>query len=250
MARRLRVASTSIRRRGGGGAAANPLLTGLLAYYKFSSLGVDSTGNWSLDAVNTPTYSSTAPAVSGETGQYAILEQGAAQMRFESSTFNALDGATKVTWMFFVKYDSTSGFQGISGQWLINANTSNWLIYNRGPGKHGLFAGRSDTGYTQCEQTTGDGAGAGVWMHFRITLDTTLSGGTTQCEIYKNGSQLSLTASNDFTALQSNDLDMLVGGYGDLSYGLDGRIDEFGIWDRIVSDADAELHRLATDLPY
>jgi hypothetical protein len=238
----------------------SPLLTGLLAYYKFSSNSDDSTGNWDLTEVNTPTYSSTSEAVSGKTGSYADIEFDNAEY-FTNASFDSLHGATKATWMFFIKLEGIKAYSGIVTEWTANDTTSNWLIDGVLGNKIRLFGGGNAAGGNYANRATTDVVlTVGTWTHVRITLDTTQSTIAAQCHIYIDGSEDSyggLTGSGDsdrFITLPSNTARTFgVGGYVNADGNLrsvDADIDEVGIWDLIVSDADAELHRLATGLPY
>jgi len=257
MARRIQIAATSNRRRGAAAAAANPLLTGLLAYYKFSSNGDDSTGNWDLTEVNTPTYSDTSEAVSGKTGSYTIIESDNSEY-FKNASFDSLHGATKATWMFFIKPQSFVSSAGIAGEFDQSNSTSNWLVDTGSSGnKIAVFGGGNAAGGGYAYRRTIDVVlTVGTWTHVRITLDTTQSDPAVQAHIYIDGDETSyggLTGSATFVTLPSNTARTFgVGGYehGSWTYTMDGQLDEFGIWDLIVSDADAELHRLATGLPY
>jgi hypothetical protein len=236
------------------------LRTGLVAYYKFSSNGNDSTGNWDLTEVDTPTYSDTSEAVSGKTGSYTIIESDNSEY-FKNTSFDSLHGATKATWMFFIKLESFLSYSAVAAEWNTNSSASNWLVSTRGTGsKIGLFGGGNAlSGNYAYRETTNVVLTLGTWTHIRITLDTTQSTIANQCHIYIDGDETSyggLTGSGDsdrFVTLPSNaGLTLGIGGmeYASWSYTIDGDVDELGIWDLIVSDADAELHRLATGLPY
>jgi hypothetical protein len=255
-----RIIHSSNRRRGGG-AAANPLLTGLLAYYKFSEdvdPSLDSTGNWDLTAVNTPEFDNTSPAVVGKTGYYVDYELGDADYH-KNTAFNALNSATKATWMFFVKPESTA-FNPLVSQWtaMNNSSASQWMVVLRNDKLSLLTAGTTtSTAYMEVA-TDNNVVSNGTWYHVRITFDSTLSTWEDQVKMWIDGTEITaLNNSNsdpttaDCIAIPDIDVDLEVGSYRSGGYTtFDGIMDELGIWDLIVSDADAELHRLATDLPY
>jgi len=230
-------------------AVAIPFLrTGLLAYYKFESDGTDSHDNgYDLTLVNVPTF------VIGEVGN-AIDFEASSDQRANNTAFNDLNGADKFTLMCWFKGETVTGTHTIIGQFTsTNTTQSNWLIQIQGSQLKTYTT--SSTTWDNAIITTNTPFSVDTIYHLRVTYDLTQSTELDRVKYWVDGT---LIANSDKTVesgtqpsvLLSNDIDLQFGAWGAGYSDFDGWIDEAGLWDYVLTDSEADLHRLKTGLPY
>ena len=241
---------------GAGGGEPPGITDDLVAYYKFSENGVDSTGNWDLTNVNSATFSNSGEAVSGKTGYYTDVVKAVDNSYWKNDDgFDGLHNADEATWMFFVNLQAVDLYAGLVTQWENMGSGSNWRVMTGDTGEQvALYTGRSSS-YAFC-QTVDDVIAVGTgWHHVRVALDVNAgSVPEDQCTIYVDGVEItSVTDStSDMQTLRTN-TNWLSVGSSEYAYGtqsLTAEIDEVGIWSRLVSDEEAEAFENGTGLPY
>jgi hypothetical protein len=230
-------------------AAANPLLTGLLAYYKFESDGTDSHDNgYDLTPENSPTI------VTGESGN---------AMRFSYTKFahNSdldLGGLDEVTMMCFFNAQAAD-LNTIICQW----NTGGYASFSDSPYAIQVQASVikvhiiTDSAYRSVVWTTTTAVDGSQTYHMRLKFDMAQSLDVNKIRLYIDGTDKGDAVVSGALGSEITQFGPAYPNYrfqlGALDTGSQyytGFLDEVGIWNKLVSDEDADLHRLKTGLPY
>lgn len=231
---------------GGVTAADSALLDNLLFYYKFEADGTDShTSGYNLTLVNTPTF------VTGEVGNAMDLESSS-DMKGTNAAFNDLNGTNKGTFMCWFNGETVNDAHTMVGQflntgangaiWMIQVNLSSILVY--------VSDGAT---YNNSILTDGSIISAATIYHLRVAFDLAQGTELDRIKIWIDGTLItarSVDTGTIPTSFESNDIDLQFGAWGVASSDFDGWMDEAGLWSSVLTDAEADLHRLKTGLPY
>jgi hypothetical protein len=245
---RSRQVATSLRGAvGGGGEAA--LIDGLLAYYKFESDGTDNHNNgYDLTPVNSPTI------VTGESGN---------AMRFASTSHahNSdldLGGRDEVTIMCFFNTQAAQ-YNTIICQWNLGSGESSdspYAIQVQASVIKVHFNTPAGV-YRSVVWTMTTATDGSVTSHMRLKFDMAQSLDVNKIRLYIDGTDKGDAVVSGALGSTITQFGPSVPNYrfqlGSLdtgSQGYYGFLDEVGIWNKLVSDEDADLHRLKTGLPY
>jgi len=233
-----RTARMSLRRRRSAGTSVPELRTNLLVYYKFEADGTDShDGGFDLTEVNTPTY------VPAEVGNGANLAVASSQY-FTNSSFDGLDSVSAFTIMCFIKLTTKNPFASIGSQkdadeeWLLNSTGANTNYRLK-------IAGNQTATDAEIFST-------GTMYHFRVQYDGTEGAQADRIKFWVDGVEITAkTVTGTIpSTMPTTENALAIGNTLDNVRLFDGIIDEFGIWDTTLTDSQADLHRLATGLPY
>jgi hypothetical protein len=219
------------------------LTDNILAYWKLDNNGsggvslVDSTGN-----SNTLTNNGGVPLGGGIINNGAVFTETAKYLSTPSGLFPLTDQRTYSGWVrfnntptgyqFVFVQGGTSDFQAVSPLYIESDGTvSSIFTTSNGSWTNFLF--------------TSIVPSANTWHHFTTTFDGSVA------KLYWNGSEVGtseytgsiLAPDNDFFALG------FYPAFGEL--GLDGNIDEVGIWNRALSAAEVtELYNVGAGISY
>jgi hypothetical protein len=94
----------------------------------------------------------------------------------------------------------------------------------------GIFSGSAEKSF---DSGSGNTISTGQWYHFVFTFDST----TGIAMIYLDGS-VANSANLGVSSIDTGSGDLKIGGYGGTSIPFDGKIDEFRIWNRVLSPAE------------
>lgn len=203
------------------------ILNGLQAYYPLDLFGADRTRNgYNLSLPSYPlTNNGSVTPATGKVGQAAKFAHALSQY-LQSTALAAAMSTTTFTIAFW--YNLTTVNYCLTGS--SNGFNAGWRIFIRDATGFDFVLLNASTSYTFGGAIYGAET-VGQWHHFALTFN-----GATQTAItYKDGG----SATNFSTGMSTVDLDTAdgvgIGAEGNGFNPMDGLLDEYGIWNRVLS---------------
>lgn len=209
---------------------ASTLLTSLENYWKFD----ETSGTSADDAVNNNdlTLVTGASFVSGGKSGYCVDFVSASSPTVTRPGF----AGQNLSFAFWLNKDSLADRGGLFG----HNDNSNRRVYLEIGADNKYLAG---CGNTYSQEATASFSSAGSWVHIIVTMENTSAANYTM-KVYQNNSEI-ISFSSVFSAGTSSD-DFRIGAYsyiGSTVQNLDGKLDEFGIWTKVLTSGErAELY--------
>ena len=228
------------------GTATSILRANLINYWKLENTNwVDSHTNAdTLTAINSPT------AVAGQVGNAA--EFGATKA-LRKTSYTRLDGKAQVTWMFFIKVTTATAWVAPASQYDGNTTASDWSIDLRASGLKLNLVVVDGSDWNRQIVTDSDVLTLNTIHHVRVQYDGAQGTNLDRAKFWVGGTEITAkTATGTLPAtIKGTTVKPLeIGSSDNALYSVVGWIDEMGIWGANLTTAQADAHRLATDLPY
>ena len=163
------------------------------------------------------------------TNEKSLLFDGVNEFLIKSGAFTEFDGATNITYSFWVKFNTLSNYDAPFGRLKSgDSNSESMNVHADGTcdfviAKGTLTYGRAGSGTF----TTG------TWYHIAICYDGNETGNSNRLKVYKDGSALSLSFTGTIPAtLHTNDSlgRFVIGAKSAVANYMDGYVDEFSIF--------------------
>jgi hypothetical protein len=226
-------------------ADANPLLTGLVAYYTFDSYSgtdlPDSSGKGNTGKLSTDGSSTPYELVTGKVGKaLALHKAGLGYVKVPVEVFNS---ATDITIALWVNVTTSQNWQraldvGINAKISNNTQTgTKYLnIVPKNDGSSMLFS-ITTNGYGSEQQLTTSNANTGTWTHVAVVLAAGAGG-----KLYVNGAQANANTSLTLRAADLGTIDYAFLGKSQFTADpfFDGSVDEFRVYNRVLTQAEIQ----------
>jgi hypothetical protein len=213
-------------------AAANLTGAGLVGQWKFDGNHNDAVGSNNGTFVGTETYTT------GYLGQ-SIALNGSAHLNLGASAISTT-AYTKACWIYRTGTGNNNIFSG-------NNTTGRHAFFVPTAYSYQLASGHNGVWNSVIDNVA---IAASVWTHVAVTYDSTVNGGT--LKLYRNGRLTGGTPIATNIAPPTGAA-AWIGGFDSVGNGLVGQMDDVGLWDRALSDAEIQqIYRAgqhATDLP-
>lgn len=231
---------------------ASSLLTGLAAYYKLD----EASGN-RLDSVGANHLVPTGSPGNG-IGKVsnAIVFDGTAKYA-ECADASAFDVTTLLSISVWVYPTSFVNNQTMASKWTY-ATDGEWVLDTSGGGvgnntKVQMYIAGSATDPVTNFGTSPAVLSATTWHHLVWLFDGTQTGNANRLKLYVNGSAQTLTFTGTIPAtLRNGTAPLRVGAWsGSLTRYFNGRIDELGLWNRVLNTTEiAALYNAGSGVAY
>lgn len=224
---------------------ASSLLTDLISYWTLdeaSGTRFDSHGSNDLTDNNTVT---SAAGKLGDAAQFTV-----ANGEYLSVADNAsLDLTTAMTLAGWVYADSLISAY-IASKWDYGTNGAWGFKMQSGPLQAYITDSLGDVGSNVGEGSTS--LSVSTWYHVALVYDGTQTGNANRLKLYVNGAAETVSFSGAIAAsLQNSSADLRLGRLGAVDQNWDGRMDEFGLWGRALSEDEVdELYGSGTPPAY
>lgn len=224
------------------------LPTSLVSYYELeesSGTRVDSHG------ANNLTDNNTVTSAAGKQGTAAVFVT--ANTEFLSNTALDISGTTDKSLAFWVKIgtapSSGTTYALFSDYQNVGNNRAWGMMYRNNGGTLQFYTITSDDGSSTLTGTINQTLTAGTWYHLAFLYDK--SAGSIQ--VYVNGSSIGSITGQKVSIKNGTD-PFRIGALGDgggTAWHFDGSIDEFGLWDKLLSSTEvSDLYNSGTGIPY
>lgn len=225
------------------------LLFGMLAYWPVDETSDGSTNVTRVDVRSTHDMTShnTIPSAAGHLNNAVDLENANLEW-LDTPSFGA--SLTKMTVMGWIKEETVVVERAIIAKWAYQTQGC-WAFQTSNSSASDLMAfiatSLTDDGSGCTAKSSLLGLVAGTFYHIAWVYDGTAVGNANRLKLFVDGVAQTLTFGGTVPAsLTASSAFVRLGDFENLSRFWDGLLDEFGIWNRPLSQAEMDLHRLTT----